>query len=286
VPHALLPLDQSEPSLIWFPCSTAVPPKVDEVFKAFRYVPYTALTFSAKQKSARGEEDFVINAQGGITVKNLDRRTERSISELDWIASSKAAEDRTRVHHGEDRAGALSSHHQIVLGIGRSHGWPTALEYDIQQRDLVAANPAHDFSTLDTAALTIIVTAALTAFTSRPTFSSPAPTPSFSRKRSTSSEHDGSPSKKKTRSICFRCGLPGHLPADCKCETTAAGKAPAAFARGAKSRHALAAPNGRQFCFNWAKSSACSFGATCANFHGCSICGDGSHGAGSCTAQT
>ena len=237
-------------------------------------MPYTALTLPARQRAARGEEDFVINAQGGITAKGLDRRSERHIDVFDWLASAKAAEDRTRRYHGDDRADALAAHHNIVQSLTRTHGWPIAVEYDIQQRELVADNPAHDFRTLDTAALTIIATrVALASCVSHPT--SPL-------KRSASSERPSALPRKKSRTYCFRCGLPGHLPSDCKNESTAAGKPSAALARGAKSKHTLAAPDGRQYCFSWAKSSSCSFSNACTNFHGCSICGEASHGAGNC----
>ncbi|KAG0692653.1 hypothetical protein DFH29DRAFT_882190 [Suillus ampliporus] len=65
----------------------------------------------------------------------------------------------------------------------------------------------------------------------------------------------------------------------------AARKTLAPLATSAKSRHALTAPNGKHFCFNWAKSAACSFGNNCTNFHGCSICGDPGHGAGTCNQR-
>jgi hypothetical protein len=256
------------------PSVPAVPPKVDEAFRAFCYVPYTALTLPARQRAARGEEDFVINAQGGITAKGLDQRSERHIDVMDWLASAKAAEDCTRRYHGDERADALSAHHNIVQSLSRTHGWLIAVEYDMQQRELVAENPAHDFRTLDTASLTIIAT--------RLALASCASQPPSALKRSASSELPSTSPRKRHRSYCFRCGLPGHLPADCKSDSTAAGKPTAAFARGAKSKHALAAPDGRQFCFSWARSSSCSYSNACTNFHGCSVCGDLSHGAGSC----
>jgi hypothetical protein len=251
---------------------SAVPHKVEEAFRAFRYVPHTALTSSARLRAARGEEEFIINAQGGITAKGFDRRSEKIISTVNWFASAKAAEDRTRFHHGDIRAMALTGHHTIVMELARSHNWDIAMDYDIQQREAVALNPAHDLSGLDTAALTIIAT--------RPPPLSAIPLRTL--KRPVSSDFEVSPSKKKPQGLCFRCGLLGHLPADCRSDSTAAGKAPAALARGAKSIHALVAQDGRQFCFNFAKSSSCSFGATCTNFHGCSVCRSASHGAGSC----
>ncbi|CAA7260557.1 unnamed protein product [Cyclocybe aegerita] len=136
----------------------AVPPKVDNAIKAFQYVPYSALTTSARRKAARGEEELVPNANGGWTIKGLDRKGETELGELEWLAAAKAAEERTRHHHGNARADALASHHLLVTDLGRLHGWEIALEYDRQQRDLWARYPSHDISTLDRDALTIIAT--------------------------------------------------------------------------------------------------------------------------------
>ena len=52
--------------------ASAIPPKVDEAFKAFRYIPYSALTAAAKLHAVHGEVDFIVNAQGGLTAKGLD----------------------------------------------------------------------------------------------------------------------------------------------------------------------------------------------------------------------
>jgi hypothetical protein len=49
-----------------------VPPKVDKAFKSFHYVPYSSLTSAAQLKAAHGEEDFILNANGGFTAKSLD----------------------------------------------------------------------------------------------------------------------------------------------------------------------------------------------------------------------
>jgi len=92
------------------PLKIAVSSKVDEAFRAFKYIPYSSLTHSARLKASRGEEDFVINSQGGITLKGLDRRDEKSITLSDWLGASKAAEECTRIHHGKMRVAAFAAH--------------------------------------------------------------------------------------------------------------------------------------------------------------------------------
>ena len=46
--------------------------KVDEAFRAFCYVPYSALTTAVRLRTQHREEDFIVNAQGGLTAKGLD----------------------------------------------------------------------------------------------------------------------------------------------------------------------------------------------------------------------
>jgi hypothetical protein len=159
------------------------------------------------------------------------------------------------------------------MDLGRSHNWDIAMDYDVQQREVVSLNPTHDLSTLDIAALTIIATRPVVHNLSLPT--------SSSLKRSSPSDNSLQP-KKRQRSHCFRCGGPDHFPADCKAELTVSGRPVAKLTPSAKSKHAMLAPNGKQFCFSWARNSSCGFGTACINFHGCSICGESSHGAGSC----
>ncbi|KAJ7713418.1 hypothetical protein B0H16DRAFT_1274192, partial [Mycena metata] len=140
----------------------AVPPRIDELFKAGRYVPYTALSASARLKASQGEEEVTFNvATGSFATKSVDRRNEKSIQLVDWIGAARIAEERTRHYHGQRRADALGAHHKLVTDIGRVHGWETAVEYDVQQRDLAALNPFHDLSGVDITALTVISTAQL-----------------------------------------------------------------------------------------------------------------------------
>ncbi|KIM82070.1 hypothetical protein PILCRDRAFT_8308, partial [Piloderma croceum F 1598] len=81
--------------------------KVDDAFKNFCYVPYSLLTLASHIKAARGEEDIVFNAQGGLTVKALDRRDEKSISAVDWHTAARATEERIRFHHAVHITGKL-----------------------------------------------------------------------------------------------------------------------------------------------------------------------------------
>ncbi|KAG1738350.1 uncharacterized protein EDB91DRAFT_1082744 [Suillus paluster] len=244
---------QMKPKADDSPCFffTAIPPKVDEVFKASKYVPYSALTSSARWQAIRsGEEAFVISASGLITARGLDRQNERSISLSDWIGAANAVEERTEHYHGAARAKALRAHHSVVLGLSRSHSWNVAVEYDIQQREMVVQHPQHDLSQLDDKALTIIATCivarqpALTATYSTPQFKRPLP-PS-------SSSSSQQPPKKKSRLQCFQCGGADHLPGDCTAESTITGHPAAQIAASAKSAHTLAAPGGKIFCIGWA----------------------------------
>ena len=97
--------------------ASAIPSKVDEAFKAFCYVPYSALTTVVKLHVACGEEDFVVNAQGGLTAKELDRRGEKSLAMVDWYAAAKAAEACIKFHHGTMCAAALASHHKLMMDL-------------------------------------------------------------------------------------------------------------------------------------------------------------------------
>ena len=156
------------------------------------------------------------------------------------------------------------------------------MDYDVQQRELVSVQPTHDISTLDLIALTLIATRPRGGI---PLSSIPLSKPGSSplKRPSTHSDNQMGPSAKRVRSCCFRCGGSSHLPQDCIAESTSAGRTPASIATNAKSKHALLAPNGKQYCFNFAQKSSCTFGINCINFHGCSLCNNATHGAGACT---
>jgi hypothetical protein len=199
----------------------------------------------------------------------------------DWIGAADTAEDRTGHYHGATCAKALKAHHSVVLGLSRSHSWDVAVEYNIQQREMVAQHPQHNLSQLDDKALTIIATRIVTG--------QPAITTSYSQAQlKRPSPPSSSPSqhlqKKKARLQCFWCGGADHLPGDCTAESTVTGHPVARIATSAKSAHTLTAPGGKIFCISWARFSSCHFANACINYHRCSICGDAAHGAGTCRA--
>lgn len=265
-----------------------MPAKVDEAFRLYRYVPYTALTREARARALAGEGSFVVNAQGGLTAKGLDRSLERSITAVQWTAASQVAVERTRHYHGEDRAAALASHHQAVTNIAHWHTWQVAVDYDIYQRNLAADNHSHNLTGVDHTALTLVVgKAVLSSHSPLPpsNLHQPVMASGAGSTRRAPADHQGPARKKPRSSNCFRCGGTGHMPGDCSAESTSAGKPVAPLATNARSRHALASPTGKPFCFAWARESSCSFGSECTHFHGCSICRDTRHGAADCRSQ-
>jgi hypothetical protein len=64
-----------------------MPPTVDEAFKSFCYVPYSSLTSVVRLKAARGEEDFILNANCGPMAKAFDRRCKGNFTDLRRIQS-------------------------------------------------------------------------------------------------------------------------------------------------------------------------------------------------------
>ncbi|KAG1797489.1 uncharacterized protein HD556DRAFT_1441045 [Suillus plorans] len=136
--------------------SLPIPTKVEDAFKQYRYVPYTALTHAARSKAfLRGDDSSFVFTQEGLMAKGLDRSNELLILTVDWIAAAKAAEERTAFHWGDERASALTSHHLVVLDIGCTHGWSVAMHYDVQQQELAHTNHEHNLAGLDVAALTL-----------------------------------------------------------------------------------------------------------------------------------
>lgn len=196
------------------------------------------------------------------------------------------------------RADAYAAHHKIVQGLAGTHSWSLALEYDIKQRTAIAEDPRVDISQLHADQVTIILTDL--AFSVSPPRYTPYNSMGFNayanpgakRARDTftpmtrATGFDQLPRRPRlagpSSSLCFRCGQTGHLPASCTATRTIAGR-PVASLASTGGPHTLAAPNGTQYCFNWARASDCKFRDQCSNAHSCSICHSRDHGATECT---
>jgi hypothetical protein len=63
------------------------------------------------------EEEFVINSQGDLSAKPLDKKDEKSI-----LIVALMAEDQTCFPHGEAHASVLAVHHKFVQELARLHG--------------------------------------------------------------------------------------------------------------------------------------------------------------------
>jgi len=172
-------------------------------------------------------------------------------------------------------------HHHIVQDLACTHFWSIAIDYDIQQREMATCHLEHDLSTLDDKCLTLVSTATLLAHQA-----ADGSQPPTSLKRSRVEPSNIGPNHKCVTRLCFQCGFAGHLPVDCKAESTCAGRPVATLSTNAQSRNALVGPDSKWFCFSWAKDSACSFGDKCRNHHSCSLCGGLSHGAAQCKTRT
>jgi hypothetical protein len=167
--------------------------------------------------------------------------------------------------HRDDHVDTLHAHHQNVIGISQTHSWQIAVEYDIQQCKLAYMDKAHDYTLIDRSAIALIATrVALSSMKEFQTLAGSSPAKQCFVEDSASLLP--SPKKQRTPS-CFRCGLPGHLPADCTASTTTAGKPTTPLLPNAKSGHALQAPNGTQFCFSFILRGSCKFGPSCSFAH-------------------
>jgi hypothetical protein len=100
---------------------TAIPSRVDEAFRVFHYVPHIALSRAAHLKAKQGKDEIILNAQGGFTLKYLNKQNERAISLVDWLKASKTAVEQTSLYWGEEWAALLATHNAIVADLVHSH---------------------------------------------------------------------------------------------------------------------------------------------------------------------
>lgn len=257
--------------------SKAAQARIREAVRLNKYVPYDQFGWNAyNSKDNRPAEELTLTPQGIWMLRGFSKDRERSLPLTEWLAASAAMEKLVREIHGNTRGDYLAQHNQNVTNLARRASWQAALEYDIQLREAWVADPSMDISVVDTERWQLIVTDLLCQ-----SMNSPA-------KRSLHSYPDSSsrPAKRSRlfSSHCFRCGHVGHLPGSCTASTTITNRPAATIRSGARSKHALVGPNGRSYCFTFAKGEQCMYGASCVNYHGCSICGEQVHGAASCPA--
>ncbi|TFY54470.1 hypothetical protein EVJ58_g8847 [Rhodofomes roseus] len=173
------------------------------------------------------------------------------------------------------RLASLWAHHRLMRTLAVS--WDIWLEYDITQRETSAFDGRVDIGSLHNSVLNLIVARCADDAWKALVRSSPAaPGPSYATKHAMKDfPLTFAPPLKKFRSdssatgpgLCFWCGIPpAHLPHACSATTTAAG-IPCAALSSSGGPNALTAPDGKQYCFSWAKAGQCSYSSCCHNSH-------------------
>ncbi|KAI0808124.1 hypothetical protein C8Q74DRAFT_1363547 [Fomes fomentarius] len=135
----------------------AIPSVIKDMVAKF-YLAYSALTPKAHEHHAKGEEAqaFAIGPDGSLVVKPLTRKGNHAIEETDWNLVSHIAVSLTRKYHGNAQVAALEAHNQVVQELAVNYGWAIAREYDVPQREILAAKFQHDIPTLNLCCLSTI----------------------------------------------------------------------------------------------------------------------------------
>ena len=173
--------------------------------------------------------------------------------------------------------------------IASTYDWVAARTYDIKEREAYAADPSIDISVENSERVALIAASFYARCRDPPDTPAPYTRTYTASRRLQAVPRDQYPRKRPRTdgagNHCFRCGRsdPPHMPASCTYTTTVAGRPCAPIHAASTSPHALAAPSGAAYCFQFAGQSVCRGVARCTNHHGCSICGvDESHGARAC----
>jgi len=130
--------------------SAAVPEKVDEAIKEFRYVNYSLLTRSGRRRVTKDRESSIVSDVGvELHSKVMSPEGEGEISPLDWTAVAEAVESQAFHYHGAARSDPLKAHHRNVLKVANMYDWGLAQIYDQETREPMAKDPRHDPSILN-----------------------------------------------------------------------------------------------------------------------------------------
>ena len=130
--------------------SSAVPKRIDEAIKKLRYIDYSLLARSAREKAAKDDETLVIT-DGRVVMKSkvMNAEEEREISQFEWLAAAQTVEKKTLEYHGTARSEPLKAHHKNVLELTNSNDWGPARIYDKKIRELMAGDLQHDPSVVN-----------------------------------------------------------------------------------------------------------------------------------------
>lgn len=280
-------------------------PPIDAAIRLGHYVPYHQLTKLTHLAVTPKENDSVL---ASLTAsQNLDRAGELDIAVAEWMTAGDAVAKLVCTYHGNARAVALEAHHHTVIGLAVKADWTAAFAYDVAEREMAAAQPVHDLGTPNQAHMNLATTEyfarkeqkanldAMRQLIQNANLRRPLPAgppvadqplckrPHVLQGNIGGPQGDGGGARNHARGgRCFRCGVAGHMPAACNAATTTTGRPTAALSNDARSAHTLISPDGRTFCFAFALHSVCQHDAGCQYYHGCSICGATTHGAGGC----
>ena len=283
-----------------------VPKRVEEAIRNLRYVDYSLLSRSARERAPR-EDDGLFLTEGGrveIRGKMMSLDDEKDMSEVEWLVASEMVVNKTREIHGDARADPLAQHHRNVLELANTYSWAAARIYDKRTRELMAGDSRHDPTGVDIPLVQQSVIQHATqkfqasmleqlpqqrppsyrtsSFASSSSASSDIP----SAKRFTPYDQKGRRDKaSRPNPKCFRCGAHGHTAGSCSSSSTSAGFPCAVWSqRPGKSGGSLVdGSSGDNFCFRWQLDSSCRFAKQCTYLHQCSICRSQDHGAHACT---